>query len=292
MPASLEQLRAFVATVDNKGMAQAARHIGKHVSTVREQLNNLEIDTGLELFIRHPRSLEVTPEGEQLYKSAVAMLKEAALFDANVDSILQGVPDKLTIAIDSSLMEGKLDTIIAHLANAYPHMSLKLVTSDTMQIQSWIISGIVDIGLIFNTLRIHDELTTKKAYSFGVQQVVPTSWELPEQVNSDRLNDKLQISLSFLSDIGMRSADVTSHRFMLCNNAIQTLNLIKAGVGWASLPGFICQKAIEDKQVRLYQSVEDSVSEWTTNIVWQKQKVPNPAMKMFIDEVQRLPKLR
>lgn len=39
MAASLDQLRAFVAIVENKGMAQAARHLGKHVSTVREQLN-------------------------------------------------------------------------------------------------------------------------------------------------------------------------------------------------------------------------------------------------------------
>lgn len=292
MSASLDQLRAFVATVENKGMAQAARHLGKHVSTVREQLNNLEIDTGIELFIRHPRSLEVTPQGEQLYKSAMAMLKEAALFDANVDSILQGVPDKLTIAIDSSLMEEAIDSIVARLADAYPHMSLKLLTNDTMQIQSWIISGIVDIGIIFNTLHLHDELTAEKAYTFGVQHIVPASWDLSDEVKLDHLNDKLQISLSFLSDIGIRSADVTSHRFMLCNNAIQTLNLVKAGVGWASLPGFICQKAIEEKQVRLYQVGDDSISEWMTNLVWQKQKALNPAMKMFIEQVQNLPRKR
>ncbi|QBF82855.1 LysR family transcriptional regulator [Shewanella maritima] len=292
MSASLDQLRAFVATVDNKGMAQAARHLGKHVSTVREQLNNLEIDTGLELFIRHARSMEVTPQGEQLYKSAVAMLKEAALFDANVDSILQGVPDKLTIAIDSSLMESEIDNMIARITKAYPHMSLKLLTSDTMQIQSWILSGIADIGLMFNTLRLHDELKSEKAYSFGVQHIVPASWDLPAELDSDFLNDKLQISLSFLSDIGMRSADVTSHRFMLCNNAMQTLNLIKAGVGWASLPGFICQQALNEKQVQLYQATQESVSDWNTNIVWLKQKVLNPAMKMFIEEIHTLPTVR
>ena len=64
MALSLEQLHAFVATVDCGGVAQAARHIGKHVSTLREQVNNLEIDTGLTLFVRHPRSLEVTEHGE------------------------------------------------------------------------------------------------------------------------------------------------------------------------------------------------------------------------------------
>ncbi|MEX0334975.1 LysR family transcriptional regulator [Vibrio tubiashii] len=289
MAASLDQLRAFVAIVENKGMAQAARHLGKHVSTVREQLNTLEIDTGLELFIRHARSLEVTPQGSQLYKSALAMLKEAALFDANVDSILQGVPDKLTVAIDSGLIDAEIDTIIALITSTYPHMSLKVLTGDTMQIKSWLLSGVVDIGLIFNTLHLHDELTSKTAYSFGVHCIVPTCWDLPEKADDDLLTERLQVSLSFLSDIGVQSADVVSHRYMLCNNAIQILKLVEAGVGWGFLPAFVCQQSIEKGKVRLYQSSLERISDWSTTIVWPKQKVLNPAMEMFINGVRNLP---
>ncbi|WP_163132910.1 LysR family transcriptional regulator [Agarivorans sp. Alg241-V36] len=286
MAASLDQLRAFVATADNKGMAQAARQLGKHVSTVREQINNLEIDTGLDLFIRHARSLEVTPQGEQLYKSAIAMLKEAALFDANVDSILQGVPDKLTIAIDSGLIDTELDMLIAKLVTNYPHMSLKILTNDTMQIKSWLTSGVVDIGLLYNTVYLQDELASETAYSFGVCRITPTQWQLPKEINEDALKDQLQLSLSFLSDIGMRDADVTSHRYMLCNNSTQILNLVKAGVGWAYLPRFVCIKSLENKEVNLYQANDDAISNWATNLVWPKEKALNPAMQMFIQGVR------
>ncbi|GEA61187.1 LysR family transcriptional regulator [Vibrio comitans] len=287
MSVSLDQLRAFVATVDNKGMAQAARQVGKHVSTIREQINTLEIDTGLELFIRHPRSLEVTPEGEQLYKSAIAMLKESALFDANVESILQGIPDKLTIAIDSGLLDSQIDQLLAQLLQTYPHISLKVQSNDTMQIKSAVLSGTVDIGLIFNTVYLHDELAMEKAYSFDVVRVIPTNWSVPTAVDIDALNDKLQLSLSFLDDIGMRNADVSSHRYMLSNSGIQILNLIKAGVGWGYLPRFTCEEALQNGEVELYQESTDSISQWTTNLIWQKQKALNPAMDFFIKEMKK-----
>ncbi|ANO35081.1 hypothetical protein BCU83_05020 [Vibrio breoganii] len=287
MSVSLDQLRAFVATVDNKGMAQAARQVGKHVSTIREQINTLEIDTGLDLFIRHPRSLEVTPEGKQLYKSAIAMLKESALFDANVESILQGIPDKLTIAVDSGLLDSQIDQLFAQLLQTYPHISLKVQSNDTTQIKSAVLSGTVDIGLIFNTVYLHDELAMEKAYSFDVVRVVPNNWSLPAEVDIDALNDKLQLSLSFLDDIGMRNADVSSHRYMLSNSGIQILNLIKAGVGWAYLPRFTCEHAIQNGDVVLYQESTDSISQWATNLIWQKQRALNPAMDFFIKEMKK-----
>ncbi|WP_234496724.1 LysR family transcriptional regulator [Vibrio maritimus] len=292
MPASLDQLRAFVATVENKGLAQAARSLGKHVSTVREQINNLEIDTGITLFDRYPRSLEVTSQGEQLYKSATAMLREASLFDANVESILQGVPEKLTFALDSGLKEPAVDAIIARFVEAFPHLSLQVRTGDTLQIKAWALEGVVDIGLIFNTLQLHTELSSEKAYAFGVNCVVPCSWNLPEQADTSSLLDKLQLSLSFLDEIGVRNADITSHRFMLCNDAVQILNLVKAGAGWGYLPNFVCQTAIQNEEVRLYQPTPDSISDWNTNLVWSKQNILNPAMRWLVNEIQKLPKYR
>lgn len=292
MSASLDQLRAFVATVENKGLAQAARSLGKHVSTVREQINNLEIDTGITLFDRYPRSLEVTSQGEQLYKSATAMLRESSLFDANVESILQGVPDKLTFAIDSGLVEPAVDAIIASFVEEFPHLSLQVRTGDTLQIRAWVLEGVVDIGLMFNTLQLHTELRCEKAYAFGVNCVVPSSWDLPDTADTTVLLDKLQISLSFLDEIGVRNADVTSHRYMLCNDAVQILSLVKAGVGWGYLPNFVCQMAIQNGEVRLYQPTQDSVSDWNTNLVWSKQSILNPAMTWLVNEIQKLPKYR
>ncbi|RKF20337.1 LysR family transcriptional regulator [Alginatibacterium sediminis] len=289
MTVSLDQLHAFVATVENGGLAQAARRVGKHVSTLREQVNNLEIDTGLCLFVRHPRSLELTANGEQLYSFAKSMLSEANHFDAKVESLLQGIPDKLTIAIDTSLIDPALDQLISQLLKDYPYLSLKVLNGDTLQIRGWVLAGKADIGLMLSTIHMPTEIMLSNAYSFEVVRVVPASWQLSSPAQPRELRERLQLSYSFLQDIGMRDADVMGHRYMLCNNAMQLLNLVKAGVGWAHLPRFICDEALASGDVLVNQQTDEQFSNWNAELVWQKERAVNPAMQSLIQAVQLLP---
>lgn len=288
MAISLEQLQAFVATVEQKSMAQAARHIGKHVSTLREQVNNLEIDTGLTLFERHARSIEVTEDGQQLYGYALSMLTESVHFEAKVDSLLQGIPEKLTVAIDSSLVDVALDQLIADLVVKYPYMTLKVLNGDTLQVRGWVLSGQADIGLMMSTLNLPVELEVRKGYTFEVIRVVPSQWDLPKEATSRDLQDKMQLTFSFLNDIGMRDADVISHRFMLSNNGFQILNLIKSGVGWGHLPRFICHQALEEGSVINNQGRDEDYAPWSSNLIWLKQRPENRAMSHFINGVRQI----
>ncbi|WP_028771423.1 MULTISPECIES: LysR family transcriptional regulator [Shewanella] len=289
MAVSLEQLHAFVAVVEQGGVAQAARSIGKHVSTLREQINTLEIDTGLTLFTRLPRSLQVTEQGLQLYTYAQAMLKESSLFDAKVDSLLQGVPDKLTIAIDMSLVEPALDELLAELLLAFPFLSLKVLNGDTLQVKGWVLSGKADIGLLFSTLSTGADLMTSNGYSFEVVRVIPVSWQIESQHLPRALLDKLQLSLTFLEDVGMRDSDIISHRVLQCNNAPQLLNLIKAGTGWGHLPRFVCQSAADAGEVKYLMATNEVFARWNSDLIWQSNRIINPAMQFVIDGVQALP---
>ncbi|CAM4393172.1 LysR family transcriptional regulator [Vibrio agarivorans] len=282
MALSIEQLQAFVATVEQKGIAQAARHLGKHVTTVREQVNNFEIDTGLTLFERHARSLEVTPHGLQLYKYAISMLSEATHFELKIDSLLKGVPDRMTVAIETSLVDRNLDLVLAEILNKYPYLNLKVLNGDTLQVRGWVMSGRADVGLVFSAINMVQEIEVKKAYSFDVVRVVPKQWQLPKNATDRDFADKLQLTYSFLSDLGLKSADIVSHRHMVCNNAFQMLNLVKTGVGWGHLPGFICKEATENNDVVVFP---DEFANWNAEVILQQGASINPAMKMFIDAV-------
>ena len=66
MRLTIEQLRAFVETVDRGGFRQAGITLGKHGSTVGQQVAGLEIDYALELFQRSRRSVTLTYTGRVL----------------------------------------------------------------------------------------------------------------------------------------------------------------------------------------------------------------------------------
>ncbi|WP_095497169.1 LysR family transcriptional regulator [Paraferrimonas haliotis] len=283
MAYSLEQLQAYVATVEQKGMAAAARHLGKHVSTLREQVNNLELDTGLTLFERLPKSLKVTAEGEQLYTYAKSLLKESGHFQAKVSSLLEGVPDSLVIGIDASVMSKELDRLIADILDSFPYMSMQVLQGDTIQVRDWLLRGEVDIGFMIGIINVPQHLQYTTAYKFEVTRVLPSNWKLPKDDNQRWLADRLQLSMSFIEDIGFADADVFSHRFLRCNNAQQMLNLIEQGVGWGHLPAFICGAAVERKAVQTFKGAREVFAEWPVDIAWQATKAINPAMQQFIE---------
>ncbi|AOW48278.1 hypothetical protein A4R89_01350 [Acetobacter ascendens] len=63
MNVSLEQLEAFVATADAGSFSAAARRLGRAQSAISTHVANLEVDLGLELFLRTGRTPVLTPEG-------------------------------------------------------------------------------------------------------------------------------------------------------------------------------------------------------------------------------------
>ena len=85
MAKSVEQLTAFVESVETGGFKAASRRIGKHAVTISGLVANLEAELGFDLFIRKPRSLELTEKGGELYSYAKSALHELEYFDAKAD---------------------------------------------------------------------------------------------------------------------------------------------------------------------------------------------------------------
>ena len=71
----LKQLEAFVAVVDYNSFSEAARHLFLTQPTVSAHVASLEKELDTKLISRTTKKLHVTPQGYDLYDSAVSMLK-------------------------------------------------------------------------------------------------------------------------------------------------------------------------------------------------------------------------
>ncbi len=67
MAVSLTQLRAFHAVARHHGFTAAARALHISQPAVTAQVKALEADRGVELFVRRPRAVDLTPIGKSLY---------------------------------------------------------------------------------------------------------------------------------------------------------------------------------------------------------------------------------
>lgn len=80
MSLSLEQLQAFVATVETGSFSAAARYLGKAQSAISTAVSNLEIDLDNSLFVRSGRYPVLTPAGERLLVEARVILERCEHF--------------------------------------------------------------------------------------------------------------------------------------------------------------------------------------------------------------------
>ncbi|CAI8818544.1 MULTISPECIES: LysR family transcriptional regulator [Pseudomonas] len=97
---SLEQWRAFVATVECGGFLQAAEHLFKSQSAVSHSVNRMEVLLGHELFIIEGRKAVLTPLGQALLPQAKHLLGAAQKLEQLANQYQPGLFNELALAVD------------------------------------------------------------------------------------------------------------------------------------------------------------------------------------------------
>ena len=74
---SFAQIEAFATIAETGSLSRAAIRLGKDRTTLRDLLDYLEDALGYHLFSREGRTLTLTDEGEQLFRQAHLLLRQA-----------------------------------------------------------------------------------------------------------------------------------------------------------------------------------------------------------------------
>src|SRR6201987_5211041 len=97
---TLDQLRTFIAAVDQGSFSAAGRKLRRAQSVVSQTLANLEAQLGVKLFDRSARYPRATEEGRSLLVDARAVTDNVDEFKANARSMREGLEPALSVAID------------------------------------------------------------------------------------------------------------------------------------------------------------------------------------------------
>ena len=290
MALSLEQLRAFVETVESGSFRAAAAKIGKHASTVSELVAYLEIDLGFSLFERTRRTITLTSQGEQMYRFAVPVLREADLFVDKADSVMAEDPASLTLGIDPALRCPQISICYRQLVDSYPGLDLRVLSGDMMQILSWIRSGRVDLGLVPTTTKQWPDMTSRRAFNFALKKIINADYPLEGgKIELSQLRGMTQIAYSFMLQAGMEETHMLSHHKLEANNAHEIIEMVAAGLGWSLMPAFLARDHVELGRVQFFDTDEGRDDMWFSELLYLASRTVDPAMQCFIDAVQSIP---
>ncbi|MCW8331005.1 LysR family transcriptional regulator [Photobacterium sp. SDRW27] len=84
---SFDQLQAFVAVAEQGSFSKAARVLKKDRSTIHQQVGNLEIDLGLELFDRSGKFPVMTDVAQPIFRHAMLVIRQAEQLQSVSESL-------------------------------------------------------------------------------------------------------------------------------------------------------------------------------------------------------------
>src|SRR5258706_4411055 len=97
---TLDQLRTFIAAVDEGSFSAAGRKLRRAQSVVSQTLANLEAQLGGKLFDRSARYPQLTEEGRSLLADARSVADNIDGFKARARAMREGPQPELSVVVD------------------------------------------------------------------------------------------------------------------------------------------------------------------------------------------------
>src|SRR6202008_3885192 len=97
---SLDQLRTFIAAVDEGSFSAASRKLLRAQSVVSETISNLEEQIGVKLFDRSGRYQKLTAEGLAVLADARSIIPGVDVLKAGAKGMSGGLEPELSVVID------------------------------------------------------------------------------------------------------------------------------------------------------------------------------------------------
>ncbi|MBP6116348.1 MAG: LysR family transcriptional regulator [Neisseriaceae bacterium] len=144
---SLEQWRAFVATVEHDGFLPAAEYLNKTQSAVSHAIKKMEDLLGQELFIIEGRKAVLTDLGRALLPEAKHLLSTARKVERLADLYRPGLRSELSLSVDILFPSEILYAAFAQFSDAYPHHRIRLYESALSGTQELMAEGMVELGI-------------------------------------------------------------------------------------------------------------------------------------------------
>lgn len=122
-----ELLRAFVTVVDSGGYTAATEALGRSQPAISLQLKRLQEVVGHRLFVRPGLPIELSQQGQVLYRYAkqILDLNDQALAEFDTRSVI----GKIHFGIPSEFATTLLPKIVGRFVRAYPNVTLEVTSA-------------------------------------------------------------------------------------------------------------------------------------------------------------------
>jgi len=236
----IRQLNYFVNVVEKGSISRAAVFLHIAQPALSRQINGLEVELKQRLLVRNGRGVTPTLAGERLLNHARTILQVFERASEDMENARLGRAGSLAIGMPSSLSAAIATKLISTLHEQLPEAKVHILNGRSTQIQEWILSGRVDMAVLFDApnspmlethelfeekLHLYEHLPGQVESEIGPDIALSEVAEHPLIITSrpNRVRELLENALSRLGQKLLLDSEIDS--------LDTTLVLVRAGKG-------------------------------------------------------------
>lgn len=146
----LEDIEAFLNVAELGGFSRAAVHTRVAQSALSRRIARLEHQLGVQLFERRARGVQLTENGAVLFQRARGLAHQLDDIEKEVRELSSAPQGEVRIAMPPMTVTILAPLVARDICERFPGIRLSILEGSSGQIHSWILSGDVDVALLYN----------------------------------------------------------------------------------------------------------------------------------------------
>jgi len=288
---SFDQVRTFLAVVDEGSFSAAGRKLGRAQSVVSQTLANLEGQLGIQLFTRTGHKPVLTDQGRVLIDQARGIATSIGLFKAKAKGMAEGLEAELAIVVDVMFPIERLATAVVAYREVFPDTPLRIHVEALGAVLQPLIDRRCTVGIMGSLPVAPDGMITEPLSQEETVMVASPDHPLAghgRPLTMQELSEHIQLVLTDRSTLSEgRQFGVMSSKLWHLADLGAKHAFLRAGLGFGSMPlSMIATDLQAGALVRLLLADAAGPFMLPMLAVYRLDAAPGPAGRWLIDRLK------
>lgn len=282
-------LKTFLAVARHRNITRAARDVHLAQSSVSDQIQSLESELGVALFIRSRHGLDLTAAGEALKPYAEEILQLADEARIAVEAMTGTTAATVTVGALETIAAVKLPQWLAAFQGDHPEIGLRLKIAGSDALLRQLEESEIDVAFCFDKGGLDERLARRTISAEPLVLVASAEHAPPSRPNDLAALAAMRFVVTetgcvyrHLFDTAFAETGVAAPRLAAEVGSVGAIaGLVATGVGMGLVPRLAVAEALDRGEIveLPWPGLARTAS---LVMIWRRRRVQPPALKLLL----------